>query len=91
MGVFLAHESRHGRRSGLIQPDLTLDVVLYLGLVLLAAILLMWHPAVLGKFPPILPHDSQRTAAPRVSERGASLDNALPAPDSSTSPPGKPL
>ena len=26
-----------GRRSGLIQPDLTLDVVLYLGVVLLAA------------------------------------------------------
>jgi hypothetical protein len=82
-----------GRRSGLIQPDLTLDVVLYLGLVLLAAILLMWHPAVLGKFPPILPkpHDSQRTAAPRVSERGASLDSALPAPDPWNSPPGKPL
>jgi hypothetical protein len=32
-----------GRRSELIQPDMTLDVALYLGLVLLAAVLLMWH------------------------------------------------
>jgi hypothetical protein len=33
---------RIGRRSELIQPDMTLDVALYLGLVLLAAVLLMW-------------------------------------------------
>jgi hypothetical protein len=35
--------NRIGRRSELIQPDMTLDVALYLGLVLLAAVLLMWH------------------------------------------------
>jgi hypothetical protein len=35
--------NRIGRRSELIQPDMTLDVAMYLGLVLLAAVLLMWH------------------------------------------------
>jgi hypothetical protein len=34
--------NRIGRRSELIQPDMTLDVAMYLGLVLLAAVLLMW-------------------------------------------------
>ena len=69
-----------GRRSSPIKPDLTLDVVLYLGLVLLAAVLLMWHPAVLGRFPPILPkpHGAQRTAAPGVSERGTSRARVVP-------------
>jgi hypothetical protein len=33
---------RIGRRSQLSQPDMTLDVAMYLGLVLLAAVLLMW-------------------------------------------------
>jgi hypothetical protein len=33
---------RIGRRSQPIQPDITLDVAMYLGLVLLAAVLLMW-------------------------------------------------
>jgi hypothetical protein len=69
-----------GRRSSLIQPDLTLDVVLYLGLVLLAAVLLMWHPAVLGRFPPIMPkpHGAERTAAPRVGEAGPSPTRVVP-------------
>ena len=31
------------RRVSTTQPDLTLDVVLYLGIVLLAAILVMWR------------------------------------------------
>jgi hypothetical protein len=31
------------RRVSTTQPDLTLDVALYLGLVLLAAILVMWR------------------------------------------------
>jgi hypothetical protein len=31
------------RRPAPPKPDLTLDVVLYLGIILLAAILVMWH------------------------------------------------
>jgi hypothetical protein len=31
------------RPSSSPEPDLTLDVVLYLGLLLLAAVLVMWH------------------------------------------------
>jgi hypothetical protein len=37
------HSAPMKRLSSSPEPDLTLDVVLYLGLLLLAAVLVMWH------------------------------------------------